>query len=156
MKAFRFRAETVLDLRRKRRDAAHAALADAERAKAAAEAELARSNEASALADQSYRDALSSGGDAETFERHRNWIARLRADGDRRRAVVDERQRAVHTATAAVQAAHQAVRVVERLKERARRRYDEAVREQGSKEMDHVATRRYVRRFVEGGQTRDH
>ena len=151
MKAFRFRPESVLELRRRRREVAQAALGSAERARAQAEAELARSNEASAAAGESYRRALEGGGDAETFERHRNWIARLRADGDRRRAVVDERQRAVDAATAVVQAAHQGVRVVERLKDRARRRYDEAVRQQELKEMDHVATRRYVRRFVEGG-----
>jgi flagellar export protein FliJ len=156
MKAFRFRPESVLELRRRRRDAAQAALGDAERARLEAEADLTRSIEASAAAADAYRQVLEAGGDAGSFERHRNWIARLRVDRDRCRGVVDERQKAVDAAMALVQAAHQRVRVVERLKERARRRYDEDVRKQELKEMDHVAALRYVRRFVDGGQTRDH
>ena len=156
MKAFRFRPESVLELRRRQRDAAQAALAAAERAKLEAEADLARSIEAHAAADESYRQTLAAGGDVAAFERHRNWIARLRAEKDRRTAVVNERGQAVAAATALVQSAHQSVRVVERLKDRARRRYDEAVRQQELKEMDHIAALRYARRFVEKGQTRDH
>jgi flagellar export protein FliJ len=152
MKAFRFRAESVLDLRRRRRDAAQAALGSAERARAEAEADLARSTEENLAADESYRLALEAGGDAETFERHRNWIARLRADTVRRRVVVDERCQAVNAATALVQAEHQRVRVMERLEQRARERYQEAERKQESKEMDHAAAVRYVRRLVAGGE----
>lgn len=152
MKSFRFRPEGVLDLRRRRRDVAQSALGVAERALRDAEAEMLRKTAHLDEAVGAYARALHEGGEVEIHERHRTWIAGLRAGVAAFRPVVDERRKAVETAAAALRSAHQDVRVLERLKDQQQRRYDERARQEELKEMDQIASLRYARRMREGDQ----
>src|SRR5262245_57396620 len=119
MKAFRFRADTLLHLRRRHRDAVHRELAQAERAASEAAAAVrdadARIDEASATSAR----AMATGGLIVEFERHRNWIAHLRAVRARLQAALDERTAVVAAVRLRLHAAHQGVRVLERLRDRA-------------------------------------
>lgn len=152
MKAFRFRPETVLRLRRRARDAAHVELGRAQRAKADADTELARSVDAMTTAAAAFRDVMASGGEGETFERYRTWMVGLRTAVDGHRVQVDRHQQVVDARAAVLKTAHQQVRVVERLRERAERRYDDEARRQALKAMDELAGQQYARRLIGGDE----
>lgn len=152
MKAFRFRARALLDIRRRLRDEIQLALAHAQRAEQAA---------AAALDDAELRDrsaavngavAVRAGGSVTEFERHRNWITHVRAEVDRLRQVRDERAAEVSTVRGRLRAAHQQVRVLERLRDQMWQRYQESVRRQEMRDMDEAAAVRFARQRSQGGE----
>jgi len=152
MKSFRFRPEGVLDLRRRRRDVAQAALGAAARALQHAEAEWLSKIAECDEATEAYRLSLSADGDVTVHERHRNWIVRVRADVEHLRGAVDERRKGVDTAATALRSAHQDVRVLERLKAHQQQRHHELVRQEELKDMNEIASLQYTRRMREGDQ----
>jgi flagellar export protein FliJ len=145
VKAFRFRAQTVLDLRSRHRDLVQAELAQAERAERAAAdaAEMAERQAVTAGVDGA--TALRAGGPVSEFERHRNWIAHLRTGSDRLGRVRHERALAVSEVRERLRIAHQRVRVLERLRDQLWRRHQESARQQEMRDLDEVATLRYSR-----------
>jgi len=152
VKSFRFRAQAVLDLRCRHRDAVQAQLAQAERAERVAAVALEAAEVRLHAAGIEAANALRAGGPISEFERHRNWIAHLRVDGERLRRVRHERAAEVTEARERLRVAHQRVRVLERLREQTWRRYLEAVRQQEMRDLNEVATLRFSRQRREGGQ----
>lgn len=155
MKAFRFRADTLLTLRRRNRDAAKTMLALAERALLDATADVERATAAEVTATARYAAEIAAARDPEVFERHRNWIAALQVEVQRAQIVLDDRKASAASAAEAVRLAHQGVRILERLRERAVRRYDADVRRTEIKDIDQLATLQYARRLVSGGTDSD-
>jgi flagellar export protein FliJ len=151
VKSFRFRAATLLELRRRQERAALSELSrvQAVALKAAADRDLAL--EANRKADAAYCAALQEGADLTAIERHRNWIVSLQTIARARVLAYEERQREVEQAVKVAQLAHKQVRILERLRDRALRRHTAAEGLAESKEMDQFAASQFARRTVEGG-----
>lgn len=156
MPDFKFRAQAALDLRRTQEDEAAAALARVEAAYHAAQAA-----ETGAMTDrQSACDTLQaaerSGIGAGALEWHWNWIHRLSGEIGRRRRELESCRAAV---TAAERAWHDARRrrlVLERLRERAVRRHQQAESRRELKAVDELARLRFVMPdAATGGKHRD-
>ena len=156
MKAFRFRAETLLTLRKRQEDAARTDLLRAQAVASEAAAEMDRAWGKSREAAAGYCAAMREGLETATIERHRNWIVYLQGAAHARQRTHDDRQADVAKAVRIVQEAHRQVRMLERLRDRAERRYAAAVRLEESKEMDQFAATQFARRAVEGGVRRGH
>jgi flagellar export protein FliJ len=150
---FRFRAAPLLALRAQQFDAARARLARANEDAAVAEALLGAARQAATAAAAGYHDALECGTDHASLERHRTWIDLQRTQVEARLGAWAACRGLVTTASDAVTAAHRQLRVLERLRERLRRRHDTAVRLGEMKEIDRLATLQHARRLTEGGQT---
>jgi flagellar export protein FliJ len=152
---FRFRAASLLLLRERQFDEAQARLASANEAVSAAERHADAAEESVNGADAAYRKALAQGTDHASLERHRNWISEQRSQFDaRRRAQVDSRE----VARAALERAidvHRQVRVLERLRERGRKRHDAEIHRLEIRDIDVLATLQYARRMNEGGSNDD-
>jgi flagellar export protein FliJ len=155
MKPFRFRGETLLRLREQRRDAAQVQLAEADRRARDAAGDLDRVLARHEDAQAALAHAMRAGGNSTEFQWHRNWIVHLCAERERCREVLKGRTAEVSDAGARLRAAHQQVRVLERLRERMRRRYEADARRQEYREIDALATLQYARRQREGGIGRD-
>jgi flagellar export protein FliJ len=155
VKAFRFRAQAVLDLRSRRRDLVQTELALAERAEQAAAADLESAERRKESAETEGATALRAGGPVSEFERHRNWIAHLRAESDRLRTVRHERAAEVAAVRERLRTAHQEVRVLERLRDQRLRSHQESVRQEDMRDLNEVATMRFTRQRSQEGSTRD-
>jgi len=154
VKPFKFRGEQILEWRRVQADAARgeylrAAETAREALKVADDADAALS-QAEIAAHHAIRHAT----DVITIERHRIWIIReqRRADGCRR--TYRERQVVADEKAAALQLANRHVKVMERLRERTRRRYQDLERQLEMKALDELATVQYARRRAEQGVER--
>jgi flagellar export protein FliJ len=150
---FRFRAAPLLALRQRQFEAAQARLARANEDVAVAERLLASAIRAVDEATASHREALAQGTDNAALQRHRNWIAQRYSLVDMRRRAQAECCGVAVIASNAVIDAHRQVRVLERLRERARRRHEATVRQRELKEIDLLATLQYARRMADGGPT---
>ena len=155
MKAFRFRADILLALRRRQQESVQAALTDAQMIARETAGRLAQASAATQVASDRYAAALRVERDPAVFERHRNWIAGLRLDVQRIEVVLADETLAVMEAADALRRAHQRVRVLERLRERTWQRYALATRRQDMKDIDDIATLQFARRLVQGGHDRD-
>jgi len=156
VKAFRFRAETLLALRRRQEDSAKVDLLRAQAVANEAATEMDRAWAKSREAAAAYCAAMREGLETVTIERHRNWIVHLQGAAHARQRTHEDRQADVAKATRTVQDAHRHVRMLERLRDRAECRYDAAVRLEESKEMDQFAATQFARRAIEGGARRGH
>ena len=154
MKSFRFRAEAVLDLRRKEHEHAETQLARAQEERDAARCALDLAEMAGVRARADYRTGLGTSHQAELHERHRNWIDRKQAETEDRRRRLDERQRRVQRATAEVQHTFMRLRALERLRDRAWRTYQDETRRLDAIEMDYLAVMQHARR-TRGGMDCD-
>jgi flagellar export protein FliJ len=92
--------------------------------------------------------------DVATIERHRNWIGREQRRADGCRQTYRERQRVADEKSAALQLANRHVKVMERLRERAQRRYQHLERQLEMKALDELATTQFARRRAEEGAQR--
>jgi flagellar export protein FliJ len=146
MKRFRFRAEIVLNLRRREYELAQAQLAGIQRERDAAVHAVHEAEGTRALAEGEYRAWLDTGGDSGVLERHRNWITRQHAGVESCRRHLVERELEVERAAADVRRTHRRTRVLERLRERAVHDHRKEARRQDAIEMDHLAVIRYARR----------
>jgi flagellar export protein FliJ len=112
----------------------------------------ARSARAAGECERALRESI----DAGTLERHRNWIAQEQRHAATCRRSHEECLGAVQAAAVILQKAARHVRMMERLRERARRRHQDASRRAESKVLDELATVQFARRKSEGGSDRDH
>lgn len=150
MTLFRFRAAAVLNLRRRQHELAQTQLARTQQERDAAARVVREAEEARHSAEREYRALLDAGGAAGALERHRNWIARRQAETDGRRRQLEEQHLAVHHSAANVQHAYTQVRMLERLRDRAWRKYQDEVRRREAIEMDCLAVIQYARRMGGG------
>lgn len=146
MKSFRFRAATVLDLRRRQHEHAGTQLARAQEERDAAQRAVDAAEAACACAQAEYREQIGTSHPAGLHERHRNWIARKQGETEDQRRQLEARQLGVHRATAEVQYTHMRLRVLERLRDRAWRAYQDETRRRDVIEMDHLAVMQHARR----------
>jgi flagellar export protein FliJ len=155
VKPFRFRAETVLELRRREEDTARTALTQARAAVERARGRVALARSAVADAGRAFEDAMDAGSAASLLAWHRTWIVRLRTevlDAMRIAAVADQ---AAGAAAAALGRAMQRRRALERLRERAWRRYCLARDRAEALEMDQLAAVRFAHQALAAGGSRD-
>lgn len=146
MRAFRFRAVHVLDLRRRQHEAAETQLARAQQERDAAERVLRAADEAAELAAGGLRGCLGSAHTAEAVERHRNWIALKEAERADRQRWLEERQLGVSRATRVVQETFMRLRALERLRDRSLHKYQHEVRRLDAIDMDQLAVLQHARK----------
>lgn len=151
MRPFRFRAEIVLDLRRREEDAARQALARARTLVERAHQAVARARDAVRDAGRALDAASTAGSPHFTLEWHRSWIVRLRADVVRAQGVAAEADRAAGAAAVALSRAMQRKRALERLRDRAWKKYCVARDRAHVQEMDQLASLRYAALVQETG-----
>ena len=147
--SFRFRAAALLDLRRKQLEDARAILAHTQQALADASRALDHACAARDRAEVQFQAALVAGVDGGEVERHRNWITLQKTVVNRRGEAREACQLAVTQAAAVVMDRRRQVRVLERLRERALRRYEAEMRRREMKEIDLFATLKHARRIVD-------
>ncbi|MEZ5420328.1 MAG: flagellar export protein FliJ [Vicinamibacterales bacterium] len=155
MRPFRFRAETVLDLRRREEEAARTALARARALVERAHGAVAAAREAVRAAGRAFDAAAAAGTPHGTLDWHRSWIVRLRADVQSALAVAAQADQAAGAAAVALNRAMQRRRVLERLRDRAWRRYVVARDRAHVQEMDQLASLRFAAQAQDSGGTRD-
>jgi flagellar export protein FliJ len=150
VKSFRFRAARVLEWRAAAADVAHSAFVRA-RESAREAADLATA------ADTRWNDAahalrahLASPIDAETVMRHRTWIDHQRAAVAACQRLHDERVEAATAAATVLHEARRQVKVLERLRERARRRHVAAEQRDERQRLDEFAVQQFVRGRTHG------
>jgi len=146
MKRFRFRPAAVLALRRTEYEAARGHLARAQQERDAARRALVEADAEVARAAARYRDELASTPTMAAIERHRNWMTRLKAGAEACRRADAERQAAEERAAAQVRLAHRRLRVLERFRDRAWRKYDQECRRLEAIEMNQFAIVQFTRR----------
>ncbi len=151
MRPFVFRAQVALDLRRRRDDEARRELAAANSAVGDAQSALEQTVVARARALDDAKAAEASATDTVTLEWYRNWITSQQRDVARRQETLDDRRTAASAARERAVRTHMDVRVLEKLKERASKTYDLAVRREEQKAIDWLAVLRSVSRDGQAG-----
>ncbi len=144
MADFRFRAAAALELRRQQETAASTTLARAEAEFHAAEARTAAAEHARQAAQQDQSDAQRRGSDGGTLAWHRNWIVRLAAGVDALQQEVEARAHAVRQAEAHWREARRRRLALDRMRDRAWRRYQQDQQRQELKAIDELARLRFV------------
>src|SRR5207237_1281262 len=135
---FKFRAEVVLDLRRRRDE-------EAQRARAAADAAVLRAEIACQTARQRLHDACEKPREAQIDpEWYRNWMVGLRAAIAQRTAELTARQRERDDAVARALRARRDLRVIERLRARRKRAFDEENERRDQRQIDALAVQRHA------------
>jgi flagellar export protein FliJ len=142
MRPFVFRAQVALDLRQKRDDDARRDLAAANASVARAEAALADARGRVSGAHADARQAQATATDTTAHVWYRNWIVIQQRDVERRHEELELRRDEARMARERATRAHVDLRVLERLKERARRAYDTAVAREEQKAIDWLAVLR--------------
>jgi len=144
MRDFRFRAAAALELRRRQEhDAGHvlvhaeARFRHAQAAKEAAETQ--RRGAQTAQVETSRR-----GTDVATLEWHRNWILRLAATVERLQSDVELKATALRTAESEWRDARRRRLTLERMKDRAWRRFQQEQQRQELKVIDELARLRHT------------
>jgi flagellar FliJ protein len=155
MGPFRFRADLVLDLRRREEEAARTALARQRVVCDRAQAALAAARDAVLEAGRALDSAAASGTIHGTLEWHRSWIIRLRLAVQAAIRVAAEADAAAGRAALALNQAMQKRRVLERLRDRAWRKYSLARDRAHIQDMNQLASLRYAAQALEAGGTHD-
>jgi flagellar export protein FliJ len=152
VKAFRFRAQAAIDLRRRQYD-------EARRVFARASLDLRAANEvkAEAVARLGHaRDACTRGMhgavDTARWSWHQSWIHRLEHERAVCAADVAAREHEVARAAGAALAARRRVEALERFRDKARRAWDRAADAEEQKQIDVLATLRHVAATRESAQ----
>src|SRR5262245_24160570 len=154
MKAFRFRGARILEWRRVQADAARQEFLRAAASVRGAEQQLAA---AEAERDRAGRDlvaAMASPIDVGTVTRYRVWIERQRGHVDACRTRLDQRRSDANEKSGVLTRAMRDVKVMERLRERAWRRYQDLERQEEMKTIDQLATAQFARRQAAEGADR--
>lgn len=150
MKAFVFRAETVLRLRRRSDEQAQQALALAEQRTRQAEEALLTAERA--VSDQCARSAQADRA-AQTLDLaiwYRNWIQKLRHDVEWKRRLLRERRIEADDARVRAQDAHRKLRAIEKLKERLLSAHGALERAAEQQALDELGSQQYVNRRLGG------
>ena len=148
MAIFRFRAAAALDARRRQEDDALAECARKDGLKHAADARCERIETDRKAASVALIESQTQGQDSATQSWHRNWIAGLSAAANTAATNAAEAAQAVQASRLIWQEARKKRLVLERLRERAWRRFrhEEALREQ--KVIDELARVRFTTRAL--------
>jgi flagellar biosynthesis chaperone FliJ len=155
MANFKFRAAAALDLRRKQEDAARIEVAKAEMAVMAA---TERSRDARTRVSDEGNKLLhlqQDGTESWRVQWHRAWIDRQRRDAEARAAELNARTQEAAQAAQIAREAMKKRRVLERLRDRAWHRFEQAQHDQHVKDMNELATLRFVAQIAEGGTRAD-
>jgi len=144
MSNFRFRAAAALDLRRKQETDAGTALARAEAELRASEEFATQAETVRRAAQQQLTATERAGSDVATLVWHRNWIVRLSNDLTESRRQVNIRAEAVRQAETRWRQARQRKLALERMHERALRRFKQDQLRQELKAIDELARLRFV------------
>lgn len=155
MKAFRFRAERVLEWRRAQADAARVAFVRANESARETATRLAEADDRRQNAQHEYRRAMDGTVEAGSLERYRNWIASRQSDVTACRQLHQQRIVSLGKAVDHLRLADRNQRILERLRERAWRRYEDDSRRLEMKEFDALATQQFARRMTVGGSHDD-
>lgn len=156
MRPFQFRAQPALDLRRKQEDDARRALADAQAAHESAQARAVAADLKLRVAADELVAAQRTGTESWRIDWHQSWMTRLRLEADASQRATAISAATVERATASVVAAFQRRRTLERLRDRARRRYDAEAERQHQRDMNAFASLRFAARAAErGGRSSD-
>jgi len=123
VRAFRFRAAGVLELRRKQEDDAKAALAHAENARREADARVGDAESRVAEAMLALAAVQRPGAPGWLLGWHRSWISRQGLEADARRREASAAREATGRAEVALREAHKKRRVLERLHDRLARKH---------------------------------
>ena len=152
---FRFRAAAALDVRRTQEDAARLALAKAETERDVARQ---RTNDARAEVRQDGERLVAvqlAGAESWRVLWHRAWIERQRREVAARAREAESRATEAAQAQQAAQDAVKRRRVLERLRDRALRKHRRAADQQHVREMNELATLRFVAQIAEGEHRAD-
>jgi flagellar export protein FliJ len=152
MRPFRFRPQAALDLRIKQEEHALGALARAQNALATATVRTTAAIDNAVAAADAFASAQRDGVNGTHIGWHRSWIVRQRLEVDARRREAAVSAAGVDGATASVRAAHQRRRTLERLRDRAGRKYEHDVQREATKEMTLLAGVRYLTRTANDGE----
>jgi flagellar export protein FliJ len=152
---FKFRAAGLLDLRRRQLEEAKGDLARAQEKLANSERAVAEATAAKERAEQVFQESLFGGFTSDDVQRHRNWMTYQHGVVSLACGAREACQRAVDETIAVVIEKRRQVRVLERLRDRAWRRYLEEVRRREMKEIDLFAILQHARKISEGVIDRD-
>ncbi len=155
MKGFRFRLAKILEWRRVQADQARGEFLRASESAREAEAALRRAEAAVARAVSEYLGVMNAPVDVATLERYRVWIGRQRVNVATCTQTHQQRLALVDKAAAVLQTANRHVKVMERLRDRAERRYRETERQLEMKVLNELATTQFARRRIQQGAERD-
>jgi flagellar export protein FliJ len=144
MAAFRFRAAAALELRSQQESSAATALARVEAEFRAAGARRDAAEAERRAAQERALDGQRTGIDGNSLLWHRNWIARLSDTVELRARELDTWAGAVREAERAWREARRRRLALERMRERAWRRYLQAEQRQELKAIDELARLRFV------------
>ena len=147
MAGFRFKLDPVVRLRQARDDEAQRALAQAERRLRDAERRLAECEQRLMEAYAAATEAERGGADVTHLFWHRNWIVVKTRDVDARRLEVQERLDVRDVTAREAREARVALRVLERLRDRARLAFETDQARQEMLAIDELATLRAARRL---------
>jgi len=145
MRAFAFRAEAALELRRRQEEEALGVLGAAEARERVAVRLLEEADQRLAEALLRAREAESAVGDTTLRMWHRNWIVGRQQIVGRRRTEVDARRSEVNDARRRAIEARMKRKTLERLRQKALVSWQEAERREEQKAIDELATVRFVR-----------
>jgi flagellar export protein FliJ len=144
VRPFRFRAQAALDLRQREYDAARRVLARAETDLRAARHMLVEREQALENARTQCANAQAHAGPATQLQWYRFWIVRLEQERASQATVVAAREREAAAASAACLRARQRLESLERFKQKASDAWERAVLAEERKELDTLATLRFV------------
>jgi flagellar protein FliJ len=144
MAAFRFRAAAALELRRQQETAAATTLTRAEALFHAAEAQAEHAETTRRTAQETLASAERRGTDISALEWHRNWIVKLTMTVEAVRRDVDARAQVVRQAEQGWREARRRRLALERMRERAWRRYQLEQQRQELKVIEELARLRFV------------
>ena len=148
---FKFRGQAALDLRRRQDDEAQRVLADAVRARQQAETNVDTASSAVDESMQAARKALESPASVTLHQWHRNWIVSKRQELAASRTALAKSRAAERLAQQQAYAARRALRVIERWRDRARRRYEAEQRRVERIELDAIGGLQYAARLQARG-----
>jgi flagellar export protein FliJ len=144
MAEFRFRAAAALELRKKEENAAATTLSVAETELRAAEARVDLAESSRHVAQQQQVHAERTGSDISTITWHRNWVVRLATVIEGEREIATAKGVVVSNAEAAWREARRKRLSLERMRERALRRFRDDERRQEMKVIDELARLRFL------------
>jgi len=149
VKAFRFRAERVLEWRTIAANSARGALMRARESVREAADNVSTAEARCDDSERALRADLDAPIEAAILLRHRNWIDQQRAARAACQRLHDERVEAAAAAAITLRDAMRYVKMLERLRERARQRHAVAERREDGQRLDEFAVQQFVRAGME-------
>lgn len=153
--AFKFRAAVALDVRRKEEDAARLEAAKAEEALDRARGQAQAARDAVDAGRAQLVEVQEAGAEQWRVQWHRAWIDREQLDAHAKAHEEARKAADALRATKSAQEAFRRRRVLERLRDRALKKYQRLQHEQHVREMNDLATLRFVAQIAEGGTHAD-